>query len=141
VERAATRDALLGDMSIRPVIERWANLAVAVVGVGASPAANAQGYPSVMGQLDADVRASLVRLGVVGDVCAHMVDIQGQFLEHEVRRRPLGIAVDALGQVPRVIAVAGGASKAESLVGGARTGIVHILITAQLTAERMLELN
>ena len=77
----------------------------------------------------------------MGDLCAHMFDAAGQFVEHEVSRRTLGISVEALRKVPRVIAVAAGASKAESLLGAARTRIVHILITDQLTAERLLQLQ
>jgi len=140
VERAATRDALMHDKSIRPVTDRWGELDVAIVGVGASPAAAAAGYQSVVGQLGDVVRADLVRQGVVGDLCAHMFDVRGKFVDHEVSRRTLGISVPDLRRVPRVVAVAAGANKAESLLGGVRTGIPHILITDQLAAERLLNL-
>jgi DNA-binding transcriptional regulator LsrR (DeoR family) len=141
VDRAATHDALLHDMSIRPVTERWADLAAAVVGVGTSPAAEAPGYPSVMNQLGDSIRADLVQLGVVGDLCARMFDRDGRFVEHEVSRRTLGISIAELRRVPRVIAVAAGTTKAESLLGAARTGAIHILITDQLTAESLLNLQ
>jgi DNA-binding transcriptional regulator LsrR (DeoR family) len=140
VERAATRDALMHDKSIRPVTDSWAELAVAIVGVGTSPAASVPGYPSVVGQLGEVVRADLVRQGVVGDLCAHMFDVHGQFVEHEVSRRTLGISVADLRHVPRVIAVAAGVNKAESLLGAVRSGIPHILITDQLGAEHLLNL-
>jgi deoxyribonucleoside regulator len=140
VDRAATRDALLHDMSIRPVTERWTELTVAVVGVGRSPGAAAGSYPSVMGQLPELVRADLLRQGVVGDLCAHMFDLDGQFVEHEVSHRTLGISVADLRRVPLVVAVAGGATKAISLLGAVRTGIPHVLVTDRLTAERMLGL-
>jgi deoxyribonucleoside regulator len=141
VERTATRDALLHDRSIRPVTERWAELSVAVVGIGTSPTAEAPGYPSVMGQLGEAVRAELVQHGVVGDLCAHMFNVHGQFVDHEVSRHTLGISVADLRRVPRVIAVAAGVSKAESLLGAARTEILHILITDQVTAEHLLSLH
>jgi DNA-binding transcriptional regulator LsrR (DeoR family) len=140
VERAATRDALLHDKSIRPVTERWRELDVAVVGLGRSPGAGTAGYPTVMAQLDESVRAELQRLGVVGDLCAHTFDLDGCLVEHEVSRRTLGISVAELRRVPLVIAVAGGAFKASSLLGAVRTGIPHILITDQLAAERLLGL-
>jgi DNA-binding transcriptional regulator LsrR (DeoR family) len=140
VERAATRDALLHDRSIRPVTQRWAELTVAVVGVGGSPGADAGSYPSVMGQLAESVRADLLSQGVVGDLCAHMFDVEGRFVEHEVSRRTLGIAITELRRVPLVVAVAGGVAKAPSLLGAARTGVPHVLITDLLTAQRLLGL-
>jgi len=39
--------------------------------------------------------------------------------------------------VPQVVAVAGGVSKAVSLLGAVRTGIPRVLITDQLAAERL----
>jgi deoxyribonucleoside regulator len=139
VERADTRDALLRDRSIRSVTARWSELHVAVVGVGASPAEQLD-YQSVMGQLPADVQADLRQEGVVGDLCAHMFDASGRFVEHEVSRRTLSISVDELRRVPHIVAVAGGVNKAVSLLGAVRTGIPSVLITDQLAAERLLEL-
>jgi DNA-binding transcriptional regulator LsrR (DeoR family) len=93
-----------------------------------------------MGSLAESVRADLQRQGVVGDLCAHMFDLDGRFVEHEVSRRTLGISIADLRRTPLVVAVAGGASKAASLLGAVRTGIPHVLITDQLTAERLLSM-
>jgi DNA-binding transcriptional regulator LsrR (DeoR family) len=141
VERADTRDALLGDRSIRSVTERWSELAVAVVGVGPAPLGLPSDYPSVMGQLPASVLEELRLQGVVGDLCAHMFDADGRFLEHELSRRTLAIPIDELRRVPCVVAVAGGVNKATSLLGAVRTGVPRVLITDQLTAERLLQLS
>jgi DNA-binding transcriptional regulator LsrR (DeoR family) len=140
VEHAATRDALLEDRSIRLVTDRWAELALAVVGIGPSPGSNTLGYLSVMGQLAEPVRADLLLQGVAGDLCGHMFVVDGSFVEHEVSRRTLAIPIEDLRRVKRVVAVAGGVSKATSLLGAARTGIPHVLVTDQLTAERLLAL-
>jgi DNA-binding transcriptional regulator LsrR (DeoR family) len=138
VERAATRDALLQDRSIRPVIAGWAEMQVAVVGIGASPGGQGLDYRSVMGQLPVTVQADLRREGVVGDLCAHMFERDGRFIDHEVSRRTLSIGVDELRRIPCVVAVAGGVSKAASLLGAVRTGVPRVLITDQLAAERLL---
>ena len=79
-------------------------------------------YLSVMGQLPDEVRSDLQHHGVVGDLCAHMFDEEGHFVEHEVSRRTLSISIDELRRVPRVVAVAGGLDKAISLLGAVRTG-------------------
>jgi deoxyribonucleoside regulator len=138
VERAATRDALLQDRSIRPVIARWLEIQVAVVGIGASPGGQGLDFRSVMGQLPVEVQADLRREGVVGDLCAHMFERDGRFVDHEVSRRTLSIGLDELRRIPCVVAVAGGISKAASLLGAVRTGVPRVLITDQLAAERLL---
>lgn len=140
VDRADTRDALMRDRSIRPVTARWSELDVAVVGVGPGPGGEGLDYLSVMGQLPRGVRSELEEVGVVGDLCGHMFDAGGRFVEHEVSQRTLSISVDELRRVPQVVAVAGGVSKASSLLGAARTRIPSVLITDQLTAESLAAL-
>jgi len=141
VDRADTRDALLRDRSIRPVTSRWSELDVAVVGIGPPPGGEGLDYLSVMGQLPSEVRAELQHLRVVGDLCGHMFNDGGHFVEHEVSRRTLSISVDELRRVPQVVAVAGGVSKAVSLLGAVRTRIPSVLITDQLTAESLATLT
>ena len=141
VERADTRDALLLDRSIRPVTARWSELQVAVVGVGGAPGGLPPDYPSVVSLLPSDVQLALRRDGVVGDLCAHMFDIHGHLVEQEVSRRTLGIPIETLRQVACVVAVAGGVSKAESLLGAIRTGVPRVLVTDQLAAEPLQQLT
>ena len=86
------------------------------------------------------VRNDLMTQGVAGDICGHMFDVSGRFVEHEVSNRTLAIPVEDLRRAERVVAVAGGVSKAASLLGAVRTGIPHVLVTDQLTAERLLSL-
>jgi DNA-binding transcriptional regulator LsrR (DeoR family) len=141
VEHADTRDALLGDRSIRSVTERWSELNVAVVGVGPAPVGLQSDYPSVMSQLSPTVLEGLHQRGVVGDLCAHMFDAEGRFVEHELSQRTLAIPIDELRRVPTVVAVAGGVNKATSLLGAVRTGVPRVLITDQLAAEQLLQLT
>jgi DNA-binding transcriptional regulator LsrR (DeoR family) len=141
VERADTRDALLGDRSIRSVTERWSELNLAVVGIGPAPVGLPSDYPSVMGQLSPVLLNELREQGVVGDLCAHMFDANGHFVEHEVSRRTLTIPVEELRRTPCVVAVAGGVNKAASLLGAARTGVPRVLVTDQRTAELLLQLS
>jgi DNA-binding transcriptional regulator LsrR (DeoR family) len=137
VERADTRDALLLDRSIRAVADRWSDMQVAVVGIGSAPRGQSADYPSVMGQLGSNVQLELEKQGVVGDMCAHMFDVRGHFVEHEVSRLTVSIPVEELRGVPTVVGVAGGQAKASSLLGAARSGVLHVLVTDQLAAERL----
>src|SRR5262249_56362393 len=114
VERAATRTALLQDRSIRPVRERWSELSVAVVGVGRSPDSEESAYPSVMGALPRSVRDDLHRRGVVGDLCAHMFNLNGRFVDHEASRRTLSISIADLRRGSAGVAAAGGGGQASA---------------------------
>jgi deoxyribonucleoside regulator len=140
LERADTRDALLHDRSVRSVTDRWSELQVAIVGIGSPPGGAASEYVSVMGQLPPGTQAELRRQGVAGDMCAHMFDIHGRFIEHEATSRTLNIPIEQLQQVPCVIAVAGGVNKASSLLGATRSGVPHVLITDQLAGEQLVSL-
>jgi DNA-binding transcriptional regulator LsrR (DeoR family) len=91
-----------------------------------------------MGQLPASTQAELRKHGVAGDMCAHMFDTEGRFIEHEATRRTLNIPIDQLRRIPRVVAVAGGVNKVSSLLGATRTGVPRILVTDQLAAEQLL---
>src|SRR5260370_27724235 len=140
MEHADTRDAVLNDRSLRSGSERRSELQLAVVGIGPSPGGTQVDATSVMGQLPPRVLEELRQQGVVGDLCGHMFDAAGRFVEHELTARTLAIPIEQLRGIPCVVAVAGGVSKAESLLGAIRTGVPRVLITDQLTAEQMLEL-
>lgn len=140
LDHVTTRQALLSESSIRQVTDLWGRLDVAVVGIGGPPSED-PGYQTVPGMVPADVRAALDRLGVIGDLGGHFFDRHGRIIKHQLSERTLIIPVEALRRVPRVIALAGGLSKAGSILGALRTGLVHELVTDRLTAERMLAIS
>lgn len=53
--------------------------------------------------------------------------------------RVIGMTLEELSKVDRVIALAGGRSKTEAIRGALRTGVIDLLITDRFTAERLLE--
>jgi DNA-binding transcriptional regulator LsrR (DeoR family) len=53
--------------------------------------------------------------------------------------RVIGISLEELAKVDRVIGLAGGKSKTEAIAGALRTGVLSVLITDKFTAERLLE--
>lgn len=52
--------------------------------------------------------------------------------------RVIGMTLDDLSKIYRVIALAGGQSKTEAIRGALRTGAIDLLITDKFTAERLL---
>jgi DNA-binding transcriptional regulator LsrR (DeoR family) len=132
VESAELRDALLRQPEIAATAARFDDLDVALLGIGAFASGDpAAGSSSLLrsGALDAaDVRR-LAADGALGDLLVHPFDAEGRFVGAHIARRAVAIGVDQLRRIPRVLAVAAGADKAEAIGGALRTGVIRILVT------------
>jgi DNA-binding transcriptional regulator LsrR (DeoR family) len=139
LDSEATTVALLSDSAVTATTRFWGELRLALVGMSGAPRFS-PGYGTVMDRLDEDGRARLVEKGVVGDVAGHLVRLDGSFVEDEWERRTISIPVETLRRVPRVVGIAAGTNKIETIVAGARTGLLNLLITDEPTAAAALEL-
>jgi len=74
----------------------------------------------------------------VGDVCLRFFDREGEPVRTELDSRLIGISLDDLKRVPRVIGVAGGARKIEALRGALLGRYMNVLITDRFTATKLL---
>jgi DNA-binding transcriptional regulator LsrR (DeoR family) len=74
----------------------------------------------------------------VGDICARYFDIQGRFLDSDDYKHIIGIPVESLRGVKKIICVIGGIEKAYSLLGALRTGLLKILVTDEQTATAVM---
>ena len=142
VETARLRSALVRQAEVAEATDRYAALTMAIVGVGAMPgpdgAASSASSLVRSGVLDPDSIARLVAAGAVGDLIVHPFDAAGSFVSPDLAERAIAIGVDELRAVPRVVAVAAGAGKAEAIQGALATGLIHILVTDAPTARAML---
>lgn len=130
--------ALLREPTIAATTSLWDRLDMALIGVGGSPEAY-PGYRTAVDRLGEDSRAELRDLRVVGDVAGHFFQADGTFID-ALSSRTLSISLEALGRVPRVIAVAAGATKAGPILGALQTGLLHALLTDRATAQSVLKL-
>ena len=134
-----TKEALLRDSGIAATTRHWATLDAALLGISGGPT-KAPGYGTVMDRLDDVGRHRLQDLGVVGDVSGHLIRSDGSIVEDEWSRRTISISIDELRRIPRVIVVAAGSNKRESLLGALRSGFASHLVTDRPTAEGILRL-
>jgi DNA-binding transcriptional regulator LsrR (DeoR family) len=135
VASPAVREALLSDPRIARVLEAARRVEVALVGIGAlvpSSTVVQSGYFTLR-----DL-AALRSLGAVGDVCTRPFSIEGRPVDPRLDRRILAVSLADLRRIPTVIAVAGGAEKAEAITGALRAGFVDILVTDHLAAQAVL---
>jgi deoxyribonucleoside regulator len=130
---------LLADRTIAETLDLAARADVALVGIGTVDPDQSSLVRA--GYLSPGGAAELRRLGAVGDVCARYFDRQGVAVPSEIDRRIIGVGLPALKAIPTVLGVAGGAVKAESLLGALRGGYLDLLVTDREAAERILDEN
>ncbi len=139
LDSEATTAALLSDSAVTATTRFWSELKVALIGMSGAPR-YLPGYGTVMDRLDEEGRTRLAGKGAVGDVAGHLVRLDGSFVQDEWERRTISIPIATLRRVPRVVGIAAGSNKVETIVAGARTGLLHLLITDEPTATAALEL-
>jgi len=122
-----------GDSAVTATTRFWGELRMALVGMSGAPRP-IPGYATVMDRLDDSGRSRLAARGAVGDVAGHLVRLDGSFVQDEWERRTISIPIETLRRVPRVVGIAAGSNKVETIVAGARTGLLHLLITDEPTA-------
>jgi DNA-binding transcriptional regulator LsrR (DeoR family) len=131
-ERNALLHSLLQQSNLA---ELWEAVSLIVLGIGVATEKSIYvetGFitPSEMARLD--------HAGAVGDLLGHFFDERGVFLDDSVNRRVMGMPVEKLWQVERVIAAAGGREKVRAIRGALRTGCLAQLITDEETAQAVL---
>jgi DNA-binding transcriptional regulator LsrR (DeoR family) len=105
---------------------------------GAEARAEEAGEGSGNAVSEAD-QAALRRAHAVGDICLHFFDEQGQVVASPFDDRVLGIDLETLRKVPRVVAVAGGDRKYTAIRAALLGGWVNVLITDLAVAQRLVD--
>jgi len=139
LDSEATKDALLADSGVTSTTDYWQRLDMAILGISGGPTAR-PGYGTVMDRLDQDGRERLSRKGVVGDVAGYLVRADGTLVEDEWTRRTIAIPLALIRRTPLVVAIAAGSNKVEGIIGCARSGLLHQLVTDVPTAEAALRI-
>jgi DNA-binding transcriptional regulator LsrR (DeoR family) len=127
---------LAGDPYVRMAGDEFRNITLAIIGVGAVE-------PSEMLAKSGNVFASLElenvkSMGAVGDISLRFFDADGTPIRAPLDERVIGISLDELKAVPRVVALAGGGRKVAAIRGMLRGGYADVLITDQFTAEKLV---
>jgi DNA-binding transcriptional regulator LsrR (DeoR family) len=126
----------MGSSSLQSMLEMWRKIDIAVVSVGAPPVSREFDGSRVLVPRPAGEAPEELP---IGDICARYFDVRGRFRDDELSRRIIGIPVESLRRIPKILCVAGGLEKAYSLLGALKTGIIRILVTDETTAAAVLE--
>ena len=132
-----TRQALLSDVHVQRAVEACGHLDLAFVGVGApTPDSVTMRDGSIITQAELD---GLLEKGAVGDIALRYFDAQGRGVESEINDRIIGITLEQLKRGPKVVAVSGGPQKVPAISAALRGGLIDVLVTDSLTAEKLVE--
>jgi len=80
----------------------------------------------------------LKEAGAVGDIGLRYIDAYGKPLNLELNERIIGLTLEQIMSIPRVIGVAGGTVKYEVIRAALRGKILDVLVTDHITAELLL---
>jgi DNA-binding transcriptional regulator LsrR (DeoR family) len=129
------QQVLLAEPYVASTVAEFSRITMALVGVGGiEPSKLLADSGNIFTSEELD---ELVALDAVGDLCLHFFDAAGRPIRSPVEGRVIGITLEQLRAIPRVIAVAGGARKHAALLGALRGRLIDVLVTDQFTAARL----
>ncbi len=135
---AQSREAkrvLVGDPYVRETMSLFGRISLAIVGIGAvEPSSMLARSGNIFSSREL---AEIKDAGGVGDLSLRFFDADGGLIRTTLDERVIGMTLEDLAGVDRVIALAGGKSKTEAIRGALRTGVIDLLITDKFTADRL----
>lgn len=137
IDDVNVKDVILSASYMQDVLSLFSQINVAYVGIGAPTRDSVvMKDGTIMSQNDLE---ALLRKGAVGDIVLRYFDIDGQAIINELDARVIGISLEQLKKIPRVVGVAGGPQKHEVVWGALKGGFIGVLITDEQTARIVLE--
>lgn len=135
VNNQMVRDALLADPQIADTLALAANADIGLVGIGIPVPDSVVMQAGAILPTQAE---SLKQEGAVGDIALCFFDADGQPIEHEINNLLIGLTLDQIKSIPRVIAVAGGLPKLEVIRAALRGNLINVLVTDSRVAARLV---
>jgi DNA-binding transcriptional regulator LsrR (DeoR family) len=136
VKHKLTRDALMQERHIADVLKMAASADIALVGIGC-PAPDSVIHTNKVfteGEID-----RLLAKGAVGDIGLRFFDQEGNAVSDEINHRILGLELEQLKRIRRVIGVSGGSEKVPVLRAALRGKLINVLVTDDRTARALLQ--
>jgi DNA-binding transcriptional regulator LsrR (DeoR family) len=137
VSSQAAAEALRSDYQIAETLRMAAAADVAVVGLGV-PATDSVLLRDGNILTPEDLRR-LLDAGAVGDMALRFIDAQGNAVALEINERIIGLTLDQIQAIPRVIGVAGGQAKRAMIRAALSGGYLDVLVTDDVTAAWLLD--
>ncbi len=122
--------------NVKMVKDKMDKLDIAVVGVDGGIAYSTTIECEKFNKKDIE---ELRQARMAGNICCRFYDAKGTLCDISLNRRIIAISAEQIKKTPLVIAAAGGEHKVKSIAGAARGGLFNVLITDQITAQRLID--
>lgn len=126
VSNKKVRDSLLEEESISKSLQLARSAHIALVGIGSSGSSSSEMVFNEF-KLSKSERDELAK-NYAGDIAARFYEKNGGSLSSKLDNRVIGLTLDEIKNIPRVIGVASGAEKVNGVIGVARAGLIDTLI-------------
>ncbi len=136
VNNRITRDALLAEPQISDALTLAAKADIALVGIGKPSVNSIVIHSGILTELEIK---QLQECGAVGDIVFRYFDANGQPVDHDINTRIIGLKLEQLKRIPRVIGVAGGLEKLDVIRAALRGKLINVLVTDDKTVSQLLE--
>ena len=130
------RDTYIEDPFVSNVLEQAQSANLAIMGIGA-PRMDSILMREGRIVTEQDLE-TLKNNGAVGDINLRFFDENGKLVQSNFDRRVIGLTLDEIKRIERVIGVAGGAAKVSAIRGALAGRLVDVLVTDQITAQQVL---
>lgn len=137
VSNSKVRDSLLEEESIARTLQLARSADVALVGIGSASSSSSEMVFSEYRATKTE-RDSLVS-EYAGDIAARLYKKDGTPLSAKLDARVIGLTLDEIRNIPRVIGVASGAEKVLGVVGAARAGLIDTLVVDLACANSVIK--
>jgi DNA-binding transcriptional regulator LsrR (DeoR family) len=135
LETEDLKNRLMEMEDIKSVLEEGRNVEIAVIGVGNPHKGSTL---KQIGYLEDQDLHLLRQLGAVGDIGFRFFDDQGIPINDAVNNKVIGVSLEQLRKIKKVIAVVEGSHKADSLLGALKGNYINTLIIDEQTASVVL---
>jgi DNA-binding transcriptional regulator LsrR (DeoR family) len=137
VSTVEAAEAIRSDDVIAETLDLAASARVAVVGLGLlSEDTMLLQEGTILSSEDVE---TLKKARAVGDVALRYLNENGEPIDLAINERTIGLTVDQIKAIPRVIGIAGGEAKLDVIRAALRGQILDVLITDHAVAEALLE--
>lgn len=136
VDSRQLKEMFLSETNVSKVMELAYDANVALITMGSYGQQNAL---CRAGYLSEEEMFRLIEKGAVGDICAHIIDGEGNICDRELDERTVSVPLEKIKEKKRRIGVAVGQSKVECICAAIRGKIINVLITDEETALFVLE--
>ena len=138
VSTAKMRNSLIQEESISSSLELARRADIAIVGIGSKGSSSSE---KVLNEFKLSrSEAEQVRNKYAGDIATHFYDIEGNIVSHAMDRRIIGLTLEEIRNIPRVVGVAAGIEKAEGVIGAAKAELIDVLIIDLACANAIVKL-